>query len=209
MTTKTAAATTRSKPRATKPKPATAQEFRRIALDIVGELNLAALVKKVDFSPRLFVVFGHQDQALVSTLEGIPSPVTDPLYLRLTLLSFGRAQAAAGSLAILGIFLLYEEAGEPILIGKTSTGLSLVAKPSSRPPHDLTVGDCTQGDPPDDRHPLDAFLIAADTKRQGEAVKMIGDCIVELRPFDETLEGLTTARKGFHTFRTYDRRGQL
>ena len=203
MTTKTTGAK-----RATKPKPLTAQEFKSIAFDIVEELNFAATVKTVDFAPRLFAVFGHQDRDLVAIIDGLPSPVTDPLYLRLTLLAFGRAQATADPSAILGIFLLYEEAGAPVLTGKTPTGLSLMAKPSSRSPYDLIVGDCTQGEPPDGRHLLDAFLIGANSKRQAEAIKMIGDCLVELRPFDEALAGLTPKKTGFQTFRTYDRRGQ-
>ena len=205
MTTKTA-----DPKRATKPKPLTAQEFQRIAFDIVEELNLAATVKKVDFSPRLFAVFGNQERDLVVSFDGLPSPTTDPLSLRFTLLAFGQAEAAANLSDVLGIFLLYEEAGDPILIGKTPTGLSLTAKPARRAPRVLVVGDCVEGDPVAGHHPLDAFLIAADPKRKGEAIKLIGDCIVELRPGDEAkaLAGLTAKKKGFQIFRTYERQGQ-
>ena len=165
--------------------PLTAQEFSDIASDLIDELNRAASMKTIDISPRLFSICILPGRGLsVVTTGGLHSPTEEPHKARLLLLACGMG-SAHNKTPILGAFLLYGDKDNPVFIGKTPAGLTLRARVKPRSPDDrLAIADVDKGEPVDGRHPLDAFLIAADPKRRKEAGKMIAESVVALRPKD-------------------------
>ena len=78
-----------------------------------------------------------------------------------------------------------------------------------RQPDDrLAIADVDKGEPVDGRHPLDAFLIAADPKRRKEAGKMIAESVVALRPKDgePAVELNPETAADYHVMRAYGSR---
>ena len=186
--------------------PLTAQEFNDIASDLIGELNQAAQAKPIDISPRIFDICILPGRGLsVVTSKGLPSPVEEPHKARLLLLACGMG-SAGNKTPTLGAFLLYGDEDDPVFIGKTPTGLTLRARVKPRSPDfRLANIDIGEGEPVDGRHPLDAFLIAADPKRRKKAVKMISESVVALRPKDgePAVELNPETAADYHVMRAY------
>lgn len=186
--------------------PLTAQEFGDIASDLIDELNRAASMKPIDIDPRLFAICILPGRGLsVVTTGGLHSPTEEPHKARLLLLACGMG-SAHNKTPVLGAFLLYGDEDAPVFIGKTPAGLTLRARVKPRSPDDrLAIADIGKGEPVDGRHPLDAFLIAADPKRQKEAGKMIGESVVALRPKDgePAVELNPEAVTDYHVMRAY------
>ena len=184
--------------------PLTAQEFSDIASDLIDELNRAASMKTIDISPRLFSICILPGRGLsVVTTGGLHSPTEEPHKARLLLLACGMG-SAHNKTPILGAFLLYGDKDNPVFIGKTPAGLTLRARVKPRSPDDrLAIADVDKG-----RHPLDAFLIAADPKRRKEAGKMIAESVVALRPKDgePAVELNPETAADYHVMRAYGSR---